>query len=193
VVLSQPLALSAPESRNFGEILDALLTRLVLPLDPVSAGEDFRPTGRFRRRANEHDFLKRGMKKYAHVEIDANRHWAAYRQALNGQFIAVDKVEVGREQGRTADELEKIIRVIGLLDGFLNNQIHGKPTRYVLLADELKEPFSDQGADEFKAMQADLDSAVDAVTKAGGQVLRTADQAESFAEELNEKLAPASH
>ena len=191
IVLSQPLALSVLENRRPEEILDSLLTRLVLPLDQATATEDCRPTGRFRRRADEHDFLKRGMKKYAHVAVDDTQHWTAYRQVLNGQFIAVDKVEVGREQGRTADEIEKAIRITQLLQSFLSTKIDGKATRYVLLADELKEPFAEQNIDEFKAMKDDLDSVTSTVAKAGGQVLRTADQADQFTEELNEKLPQA--
>lgn len=40
-------------------------------------------------------------------------------------------------------------------------------------------------------MKADLDSVTSRVAKAGGQVLRTADPADPFTQELNEKLPQA--
>jgi hypothetical protein len=188
IVLSQPLVLSAAENRTFDEIHQSLLQRLVMPPDVSSNSEDLRPTGRFRRRAEERNFLKRGMKRYAHVAVDSGRRWIAYRQAVNGEFIAMDKVEIGRELGRTSDEIEKVFHITDLLSGFLGTTIEQKPTRYILLADHLNEPFSEQGETEFQAMQDDLRLLTEQVAKRGGEVIRTPERAEALADELDEKL-----
>lgn len=131
------------------------------------------------------------MKKYAPVPLDAQHRWTAYRQVLNGKFIAVDKVEVRRELGWTATEIDKLTRVCENLEAFLSSRLEGKATRYVLLADELIEPFSGQSSDDFKLMQADLREARHRVLKACGDVLSSPEEATEFARDLDKHLPSA--
>lgn len=142
--------------------------------------------------SDERKFLQRGLRQYVHVPVENVPHrWTAYRQVLNGQFIAVDKIEVARELGRTATEIDKLALVTGMLDQYMRAKIEGKATRYVLLADELKEPFTDQSQEEFEAMRTDLEETADKVHELGGEVLRTPERAEQFAAELDKKLPQA--
>jgi hypothetical protein len=193
ILLTRPLTVSVQSSSAFSEVFEDLFERLVLPPERVSAVENQRPTGRFRKIADERQFRQRGMKSYVHVPTTSSQSqsWMAYRQVLNGEYIAIDKVEVARELGRTATEIDKLMLVKSLLQQFIENKIVGKSTRYVLLADEMPEPFAEQSADEFQAMRNDLDSTADHIRKLGGQVLRSSAESEHFANELDQKLPKA--
>ena len=188
ILLSEPLVLRTAQERDFDEILQELMRDLVLPLDERADESGTRPTGRFRALQETYQFLRRGMKRYSPVPVDASHRWSAYRQVLNGHFIAVDKVEVRRELGRTADEIDKLGRVCEGLGTFLGRCIQDKPTRYVLIADSLEVPFSGQSQDDFQLMQADLQKARDQVRAFGGEVIGTPEDAATFAEDLNRRL-----
>ena len=146
-----------------------------------------RPTGRFRQITEDRQFLRRGMKRHAHVTIDDRRLWMAYRQVANGQQIAIDKIEVNVEIGKTANEIERMPYVLEHLPLFLQAQSF-KPTRYVLLAGTMQHPFTDQRTEEFEAMRGELESTVEKVREAGGQVIRTVPEAEQLTTELDQVL-----
>ncbi len=194
ILLSKPLLVSSDPSKEFEEVLESLYCRLVAPPEVVSPTAASRPTGRFRQLAEEHRFLDRGMKRHAHVMVNGGKLWMAYRQALNGEMIVFDKVEAANHIGATSYEIERLPRIKDFLPRFLNARVAGKATRYLLLADQLLTPFTDQSADEFKAMQDDLEVAVEEIAKLGCKVIRTTPDAEAFAEELNERLPqPSTH
>lgn len=187
VILSRPLVLEVGTATTFDSALGDLYDRLVAPPETTSPAAAHRSTGRFRQVAEARQFAKRGMKKHAHVVIDQKPLWMAYRQVANGRVIAIDKVEVDREIGKTANEIERLPHILDQLPAFLGTGL-GRPTRHVLLADILQQPFTDQPDAEFAAMRDDLEAAVERVRKAGSQVLRTVLEAEKLADELDQVL-----
>jgi hypothetical protein len=190
VLLSSSLCLGTEPSDSFDDVLDSLYQRLVAPPEIVSPSAATRPTGRFRQIAEERRFLHRGMRRHAHVIVGARRLWMAYRQVDNGEAIALDKVEVANQIGPTSYEIERLPRIGEMLPQFIGTTVHGKPTRYFLLADELTQPFTDQSQDEFQAMREDLENAVELIAKKGGRIIRSVNEAEGIADELDDKLPP---
>lgn len=187
VLLSRPLVLEVAQGRPFDSVLEDLYIRLVAPPETTSPAAAHRPTGRFRQIAEERQFLKRGMKRHTHVVVNDQPLWMAYRQVANGQIIAIDKVEVDREIGATANEIERLPHILELLPKFFGAG-RKLPTRYFLLADVLQQPFTDQPEAEFAAMRDELETAVEQVKKAGGEVLRTVPETESLAAQLDQVL-----
>lgn len=194
VLLSSPLLLSVDSPASFDEVLESLYSRLVAPLpEVVSPAAAMRPTGRFRQIAEDRNFESRGLKKHAHVRVGTGRLWMAYRQLLNGDALAFDKVEVANRLGQTSYEIERLPRIAGMLPRFINEKVNGKPTRYLLIADELVEPFTDQSPIEFRDMRDDLEEAVAQIEECGGEIIRRPSDAEAFAEEIDGKLIPGTH
>ena len=128
------------------------------------------------------------MRRHVHVFVDNQRLWMAYRQVVNGEAIALDKVEVASQIGQTSNEIERLPRIGAMLPHFVDKKIDGKSTRYFLLADEMSQPFTDQSPVEFQAMRDDLENAVALIQKNGGRIIRSAKDAEEFACELDQKL-----
>lgn len=190
VSLSNPFVVSR-DSEDFDELLNSLYQRMVAPPEAEAAESNDRPTGVFREIAEERKFLQRGMKRHAHVMVGDKALWMAYRQVMNGELIAFDKIEVATRIGATANEIERIPTVAHRLPQFINKRVNGKPTRYVLLADELERPFSPQSPEDFQAMKADLAKAIELVSSKGGQVISSKHEAQRFCDELDQKL-PAS-
>lgn len=190
VILTRPLVLATDPVRSFDEALESLYRRLVAPPDITSPVAASRPTGRFRQLTENRDFLKRGMKRHVHLEVDKERFWIAYRQVRNGELIAIDKIEVNTQIGATANEIERLPRILQQLPTFLEGAKAGPSRRFVLLADELKQPFTEQAQAEFEAMQEDLEGVVEKVTKEGGRVLRSVRSAEELADEIDRILPP---
>ncbi len=188
VLLSRPLSLSADETRSFADVLESLYQRLVAPPEPMSSTVAPSPTGRLRQLAEEKRFIDRGMRRLAHVMIDGARLWIAYRQVLNGEILAYDKVEVASSSGYTANEIERLPTILGHLPSFLGKKVNGKATRYVLVADELSQPFTGQPEEEFKMWKADLEQSVEKIRERGGDIIRSAPEAERFADEIDAKL-----
>ena len=131
------------------------------------------------------------MLRYSHVMVDAKSLWTAYRQVVNGEVLAFDKVEVANFIGYTSNEIERLPRVAERLETFLTAPASTKPRRYALLADQFVQPFPDQTDGEFKAMRDDLEQAVELITKRGGTVLRSREDVERFADEIDAKLPRA--
>lgn len=190
VLLSKPLLLQTDPTRRFDEVLNSLYDRLVAPPEMASPTPASSPTGRFRQLAECCQFVDRGMKRHAHVKVDGKRLWMAYRQVLDGELIAFDKVEVANNIGQTSYEIERLPRIAHLLPDFIRGRAAGKATRYLLLADQLVEPFTGQPEDEFEAMRDDLEQAVEEVKKQGCTIIRITKEAEEFANELDERLPP---
>ncbi len=185
VILSRPLILQVAPTRSFNDVLDDLYTRLVAPPETTSPAEARRPTGRFRQITEARQFLKRGMKRHAHVVVDAKPLWMAYRQVCNGRMIAIDKIEVDTRIGATANEIERIPRVLEELPTFISQPHQGQ---YYLLADELQKPFTDQTEGEFARMRDELEAAVTKVKQAGGQVLRSIPETEKLGVDIDHTL-----
>jgi len=99
----------------------------------------------------------------------------------------MDKIEVNVEIGKTANEIERMPHVLENLPSFLQAG-GGRPTRYVLLADSMQQPFTDQPIDEFEAMRNELETIVQKVQQVGGEVVRTVPEAERLATELDRLL-----
>lgn len=187
VLLSRPLTLQVAPPQSFNDVLEDLYNRLVAPPETTSPAAALRPTGRFRQITEERQFLRRGMKRHAHVTVGSRRLWIAYRQVDNGQAVAMDKIEVNVEIGKTANEIERMPYVLENLPSFLQTGT-GRPKRYVLLADRIQQPFTDQPADEFEAMRDELERTVEKVKQAGGEIVRTVPEAERLATELDRVL-----
>ncbi len=187
VILSRPLTLQIAAPRSFSDVLGDLYNRLVAPPETTSPTAARRPTGRFRQITEDRQFLRRGMQRHAHVTIDDRRLWMAYRQVANGQQIAIDKIEVNVEIGKTANEIERMPYVLKNLPSFLQAG-NVRPTRYVLLADKMEHAFTDQRTDDFEAMREELESTVEKVKRAGGEVVRTVPEAERLTAELDQVL-----
>jgi hypothetical protein len=186
VVVSNSLAHQAPDTDTFEAVLEKLYQRLVAPMPPVQQAETSRPAGRFRQLSDAKAFVQRGMKRHQHVTLGQRRLWMPYRQVENGRHLAVDKIEVHNQIGSTANEIERIPHILAVLPEFLHTK--RKQAVYVLLADELGHPFSDQSDEEFRAMRDDLERAVSDIQKAGARVLRSAAQVEELADEVDEML-----
>ncbi len=187
--VSEPLAYQI-ENKDFDEVLRILYERLVAPPTSSEVAESGRPSGRFRQLMDQYDFLKRGMKRHSHLELADKRRWMPYRHVLNGEALAIDRVEVSNQIGQTANEIQALATPRRLLKDFLNQSIENRHTQYVLLADQLETRFSDQSQGEFLLMQDDLERAIDEVRTAGGKVIRDANAAAELANELNRHLPP---
>jgi len=188
VLLSRPLSLSAHETRSFADVLESLYGRLVAPPEVATPATAIRPTGRFRQLSDAKKFVPRGMRRYEHIVVNGSRLWMAYRQVLNGEILAFDKVEVESMIGRTASEIQCLPLIADRLPDFLTKHVDGRPTRYVLMADELAQPFTGQPNQEFDAMKDDLDQSVEKIRKLGVQIIRSANEAEQFANEIDATL-----
>lgn len=186
VVLSRPLLLSVDDSQHFEDVLQSLYRRLVAPCEPETAGAATRPTGRFRQLAEERGFDDRGMKKYAPISVNHDRLWRAYRQVVNGEIIALDKVEVGNRIGETSTEIERLPLIAEKLPSFV-----GEKRTHFLLVDQLEQRFTGQTVDEFEAMRDDLESCVERIEKAGGKVIRELSDVDTFADRLDACLRPS--
>lgn len=191
VSITKPLYIEARKDEAFDDILAGLYERLVIPPEAPKREQSPRPTHTFRDIELEKQFMKRGMKKHSYIPLPDNSRWNAYRQVLNGQNIVVDKVEVGNFVGLTADEIAKLSGGVNrFLGSFMQKQASGVSSRYVLIADTLKEPFSDQTKDNFDAMRDELNKVIIAVRDYGGEVLTEEPAVLSFTQELDKKLPP---
>jgi len=74
------------------------------------------------------------------------------------------------------------------LDRFLESSKPAIPTRYYLLADDLKEKFTDQSDGDFNAMKDELEHVIQTVENRGGLVLRTAEEVVALAQQIDQKL-----
>jgi hypothetical protein len=190
VVLSEPLLASAPDDRSFEAMLNVLYERLAAAPDEQPRATATRPTARFKEITEQRHFLRRGMKKPAFVHSGSERLWHAFRQVENGVHIAIDKVEVGRELHLTATEIQMLQLVTERLPRFLNPDIAQRSTRYILLADKLEKPFTDQSEEDFRGMKRLLDEYQERIAGAGGRVVRSADEVGGIATEMEKSLSP---
>lgn len=191
VLVTKPLALSVQQERSFEEELQTLYDRLVAPLEFPKRGQQPRPTSRYREIEEEKNFRKRGMKKHPYLTIGGHRRWNAFRQALNGDNVVIDKVEVGNSVGLTADEIQKLSSgVENFLNNFLQHSSRNVLPRYYLIADRLSEKFTDQSDDDFQVMQEELKRVEEMVRQQGGVVLREPEEVQNFAAEIDRKLPP---
>lgn len=71
-----------------------------------------RPTGKFRAASEEKQFIKRGLHKDEHVNLDEQMEWIGYRFYQNGRINLIEKVEFNIEPRRTAGELNSLLRLI---------------------------------------------------------------------------------
>lgn len=188
MLMSRPLQVIVDDETEPQEVLDGLFRRLVLPPEESDAPETQRPTGRYRELESEFQLLKRGVRRHALVPIEFGPHWRPYRQVPNGKFIAVDKIEVARELGRTANELNALNNIQAFLDVFLKSEVENRQTRYVLVADQLFEPFNGQSQSDFQTMKDDIERTAEIVRKAGGDVFTTPEQSGQFVRQLDEEL-----
>jgi hypothetical protein len=188
VVLSSAMHLQTSEDRTLQDILEGLFARLVAQPASALSVEAGRPAGRFRQKAESLNFLKRGMKRHAHVSVAGKKLWMAYRQVENGELIAIDKVEVARVLGATANEIERLPRIREHLADFLKNGPGSKRSRFVLVADELLLPFGDQTQEEFAAMQDDLEREISGLKCLGAEIVTTTKGVEQLVGEIDEKL-----
>ena len=190
VHLSKPLALLADPATPFERILDSLYQQLVVPPEAPATPDEKRPTGTFRRLADERKFLDRGMKRHSHVIVENHRLWMAYRQINNGEDVALDKVEVARELGSTSNEIERLPLIAAKLGAFLRSKRNGKERHYYLLIDQLSERFTGQSQEDFDLMRKDLDEQVKAISDGGGRVLQSPAEVADLVQLLDGKLPP---
>ena len=189
VLVTRPLAMAVQSEAGFDSVLADLYDRLVAPTEHSRKERSPRPTTRFREIEDEKEFRKRGLKRYPYVPLNAQRRWSAYRQLQNGENIVIDKVEVGNQMGLTADEIQKLAGIGDFLSDFLGSAPADAPRRrYVLLADQLNEKFTDQSDDNFGFMREEYDRAIETVKQSGGELLRKPEDVAEFAEEVDKKL-----
>ena len=188
--ISKPFYLSERSEGNFQSVLQSLYERLVAPPDQQKGEQTSRPTSTFRQFEEIKQFRKRGMKRHPYISLPkVGRPWNAYRQVVNEQNIVVDKVEVGNSVGLTADEIQKLSSGVDrFLSQFLHETQPASPPRYVLIADQLREKFSDQTDEDFETMQDEFQRVLRAVQDQGGDILQDADKVKEFAEEVDRKL-----
>ncbi len=188
VSMSRPLFVSAKKDESFEDVLESLFTKLVLPPESPKPDHMPRPTSRFRGIEDEKQFLRRGMRKHPYLTHPGDKRWNAYRQLLNGENIVIDKVEVQNNVGLTADEIQKLASgVESFLDRFLVSSTPAIP-KYYLLADDLKEKFTDQSDGDYNAMKDELDCVIKTVESRGGLVLRRAEEVVDLANLIDNKL-----
>jgi hypothetical protein len=162
---------------------------MVAPPEQTRKEQVSRPTSTFRDLEEAKQFRKRGMKKHPYIELSDTKRWNAYRQVVNGENIVVDKVEVANIVGQTADEIQKLSSgVDAFLERFLQGGRRPIPPRYVLIADDLMEKFTDQSDEDYRAMKEELDRVLDLVSHRGGRVIRKSEEVQEFAEEVDRKL-----
>jgi hypothetical protein len=190
VYLSKPLTLLAEKNQSFETILQSLYVRLVAPLDVPDVPDEKRPTGTFRRIAEDRRFVDRGMRKWSHLLAGNKPLWMAYRQLDNGEKIAVDKVEVGTNVGDTVREIQTLPLISHDLPEFLKRRSGEKQTQYFLLVDQFENPFGGQTQQDFDLMRKDLDSHAKRIRDEGGTVLQSADEVKEFTEMIDKKLPP---
>jgi hypothetical protein len=191
VTISDPFFLSEASGEQFEAILESLYNRLVAPIDSAKREQKPRPTAAFREIEDEMQFRKRGMKKYPYVSLNGQPLWNAFRQVLNGENIVIDKVEVRDQVGLTADEIQKLASGADrFLERFLGVTCSPAPNRYILIADELDEKFTDQADEDYEVMREELGRVIRIVNSRGGQVLQRMDDVKSFAAEIDKKLPP---
>ena len=189
VSMSRPLFVSAKKDESFEDVLESLFTKLVLPPESPKPDHMPRPTSRFREIEDEKQFRRRGMRKHPYLTLPGDKRWNAYRQLLNGENIVIDKVEIRNDVGLTADEIQKLASgVEPFLDRFLESTTPAIPTRYYLLADDLKEKFTDQTDDDYHAMKEELDCVIKTVESRGGSVLRRAEEVVDLTNLIDSKL-----
>ena len=190
VIISRPLYLSERPEDGFEGVLQRLYDRLVAPPDQTRKEPMPRPTSAFRDLEEAKQFRKRGMKKHPYIALPGERQrWNAFRQVVNGQDIVVDKVEVSNFVGLTADEIQKLSSGV---DRFLERFLHAPnpphPPRYILIADELREKFTEQTDEDYQAMKDELQGVLDVVRSQGGEILRDPRDVQILAEEIDRKL-----
>lgn len=188
VVLSPPLQVIS--SKPFDETLNSLYEDLVAPPESSRAAAR-RPAGRFRQLSEEHEFLRRGMKKRMHLNRGADRFWMAYRQVANGTLLAIDKVEVDVRMDETANEIERLPLIENHLPKFLEKRKGERPSRFVLLADRFERPFGSQSYEEYEAMKDDFESAISRLQSKGAEVLRTVEATQGLVAEIDAMLDSA--
>ena len=189
VSISNPLFLSEPPDVPFEDVLQRLYDRMVAPPEQTRKEQASRPTSTFRDLEEAKQFRKRGMKKHSYIELPDTKRWNAYRQVVNGENIVVDKVEVANIVGQTADEIQKLSSgVDAFLERFLVRDQRSMPPRYVLIADDLREKFTEQTDADYRAMKDELDRVLELVSHRGGQVIRRSEEVQGFAEEIDRKL-----
>lgn len=190
VVMSEPLLVSVPDDRSFDATLDSLYERLAAPPEEEPRATARRPTARFKELSENGRFLKRGMKKSSFVHVGDERLWHAFRQVENGVHIAIDKVEVGLELHPTAQEIQTLQLVTEKLPRFLNPKGTQRPGKYILVADALEHPFTDQSSEDFSDMKRLLSEYEDKIASGGGRVVRNADEVGRVAAEIEQSLQP---
>lgn len=188
VVLSP--ALQIISNKPFDDVLESLYDELVAPPESSRAAAR-RPAGRFRQMSDEREFVRRGMKKRMHLTRGNDRFWMAYRQVANGTLLAIDKVEVNTRLDETANEIERLPTIEHHLPSFLKNRKGERPSRFVLLADQLEKPFGSQSDKEYEAMKDDFESAIAKLRSKGAKILRTVEETQELVAEIDSMLSVA--
>lgn len=187
VVLSETLFYQSAD--RFDQVLEQLYDRLVAPPRSTDSLPSNRPSGRFRDIAEEKGFLRRGMKRHAHLFVNNQRLWMPYRQIHNDSIWAIDKVEINTQIGQTANEIERLPTIQQHLATFLGSKSRANP-KYYVLADQFERPFSSQDDSEFEAMRDDLERSLECLQKDGANVVRNVEDVEKLATEIDKHLEP---
>lgn len=120
--LSKPLAAEYRRDVEIEAVLQELFDTLVMDIEEQEAVMITRPTGKFRAASEEKQFIKRGLHKDEHVNLDETTEWIGYRFYQNGRINLIEKVEFNREPRRTAAELNSLLRLLPTTpDSFLAN------------------------------------------------------------------------
>jgi len=125
--LSRALVAEYRHDIGIEAVLQDLYDTLVMDREEQEAVMITRPTGKFRAASEDKQFVKRGLHKDEHVNLDEKTEWIGYRFFKNGRINLIEKVEFNREPRRTAGELNSLLRLIPTMpDSFLadGNKFH---------------------------------------------------------------------
>lgn len=120
--LSRPLIAEYRRVVEIDSVLNDLFETLVADKEEQDAVMITRPTGKFRAASEEKQFIRRGLHKDEHVNLDERTEWIGYRFYQNGRINLIEKVEFNREPRRTAGELNSLLRLVPTIpDSYLEN------------------------------------------------------------------------
>jgi hypothetical protein len=186
VRLSEMLQLRKPDDSQFDLVIEELFGDLVARTGeaPPTGDPKARPSQGFREQSRVLRLEKRGLRRHAHVPSSKGKPlWMAYRHCQNGTTIAVDKIEVNVQIGRTANEIQSLMAAASLAREF-----KGGGNTWTVLVDSLDAPFTGQSDADFSAMKKDMNRALDAAHSAGAKIIQAIEGAEELARVIDTKL-----
>jgi hypothetical protein len=180
VNLSKPLAAEYRHDVEIEAVLQDLFDSLVMDREEREAVMITRPTGKFRADSEGKQFIKRGLHKDEHVDLDVNPEWIGYRFYQNGRITLIEKVEFNHEPRQTAWELNGLLRLIPTIpDSYLANG-----NRFHLIIDPHK-TFPNQKEEEVRKYLSDREKLGNLAISRGIPVYANPSDVQSLIDEID--------